>query len=123
MTTYSTNNKALIIDDEKEIGLLLGYQLNRLKVDNQYASSLTEGIRMFSENHYDIVFLDINLPDGNGLDAIHHLIKQNNNANIVVMSAYNTKEYNEKALKLGAYTFIGKPFDSSTIRNIIVECC
>ena len=121
--TTNTTNKALIIDDEKEIGMLLGYQLKRLKVENQYASTLTEGIKMFSENHYDIVFLDINLPDGNGLDAIHNLIKQNSDASIVVMSAYNTKEYNDKALKLGAHTFIGKPFDSSTIKNIIIECC
>lgn len=121
MTVISTI-KALIIDDEKEIGLLLGYQLNRLNVENQYASTLTEGCKLFHENDYDIVFLDINLPDGNGLDAIAGLKKHNSKSNIVVMSAYNTKEYNDKAIRLGAFYFIGKPFDSSTIKNIIAEC-
>lgn len=115
--------KALIIDDEKEIGLLLGYQLKRLNVDNQYASTLTEGIKLYTENVYDILFLDINLPDGNGLDAIKNLKKHNSNTSIIVMSAYNTKEYNDKAIELGAQTFMGKPFDSSTIKNIIAEYC
>lgn len=121
--TKPTTRKALIIDDEKEIGMLLGYQLKRLNVENQYAPTLTEGFKLFSETNYDILFLDINLPDGNGLDAIHNLLQQNSSTSIVVMSAYNTKEYNEKALKLGACSFIGKPFDSSTIKNIISECC
>lgn len=114
--------KALIIDDEKEIGLLLGYQLKRLNVENQYASTLTEGFKLFTENDYDLLFLDINLPDGNGLDAIEGLIKRNSSTNIIVMSAYNTKEYNDKAIKLGAHMFMGKPFDSLTIKNIIAEC-
>ena len=90
-------------------------------IDNNYAPNLTDGLKLFNKYTFSIVFLDINLPDGNGLDIIQTLKEQNPASNIVVMSAYNTTEYNDKAIDLGANTFIGKPFDSTTIKKLITE--
>lgn len=110
---------ALIVDDENEIGLLLGHKLTKEGVHNDYAANLTDALEFVKKEFYDLVFLDINLPDGNGLDIIPNIKERNSSTKIVVISAYNIKEDKERAFELGADQFLGKPFSSSVIYKFI----
>ncbi|TRX60490.1 response regulator [Fulvivirga sp. M361] len=111
--------KALIVDDEKEICLLLSYQLEKLGIRSFKAHSLYEGLNMFNPDEHNIVFLDINLPDGNGLEIIPTLKAKNEHVKIVVISAYDTKSEHKKAFELGVFQFLGKPFSKKMIKEII----
>lgn len=113
--------KALIVDDEKEICLLLGHQLKKLGVTSSQAHSLSEGLENFNPTEHDLVFLDINLPDGNGLDIIPSLKAKNEKIKIVVISAYDTKSEHKKAYELGIYQFLGKPFTNQMVAQIITD--
>lgn len=111
--------KALIVDDENEIGLLLGHKLTKQGISNNYAANLTDALELIKTDVYDLIFLDINLPDGNGLDIIPDIKTRNAETKIVVISAYNIKEDKERAYELGADRFLGKPFSSSVLNSYI----
>ncbi len=111
--------KALIVDDENEIGLLLGHKLTKEGIKNNYAPNLTDALALIKTELYDLVFLDINLPDGNGLDIIPNIKDRNPETKIIVISAYNIKEDKERAYELGADRFLGKPFSSSILNSYI----
>ncbi|HNP18762.1 MAG TPA: response regulator [Fulvivirga sp.] len=110
---------ALIVDDEKEICFLLKYQLHKLGIESVLAHNLTDGLEKFSPAEHDMVFLDINLPDGNGLDAIPLLKKKKKDVNVIVISAYNTESEQNRASDLGADVFLGKPFNKLMITQLI----
>ena len=88
-------------------------------IESTFAHTLTEGMAAYEPDEHDLVILDINLPDGNGLDFIPVLKKKKSDIKIVVVSAYDTKDEHKKAYKQGAYHFIGKPFDSKTISKLV----
>lgn len=111
--------KALIVDDENEIGLLLGHKLTKEGIENNYAPNLTDALALIKTELYDLIFLDINLPDGNGLDIIPNIKDRNPETKIIVISAYNIKEDKERAYELGADRFLGKPFSSSILNSYI----
>lgn len=111
--------KLLIVDDEQEICLLLRQLLKKLDVEADIAHTISTGMETFSTYRYDVVFLDINLPDGSGLDLIPRLKAANPNVKIIVISAYTSKTEVKNAVNMGIYQFVGKPFSKNTISAII----
>ncbi len=109
----------LIIDDEEELCILLTYALSRLGYNIEYALNLEDAGEKLEQYQPDIVLLDINLPDGSGLDMIPSLKKQR--AAFMVISAYEDKK--DQALREGAFAFVKKPFDMQTITKSIVDNC
>ncbi|MEZ4603878.1 MAG: response regulator [Desulfobacterales bacterium] len=59
----------LVIDDDISICKMMAFSLKRKHHVIDYALSLEEGLKHLS-GHYDIIFLDVNLPDGNGLEVL-----------------------------------------------------
>ena len=107
----------LIIDDEEELCLLLSYALGRLGYQIEYALTLKDGMIKLEEYEPEIVLLDINLPDGSGLDMIPKL--RNLKVDFLVISAYDDKR--EQALRQGASGFLKKPFDLKSITSRIAD--
>ena len=62
--------KILIIDDEKAIGALMSRVIEQMGHSATYADTLKSGMQAFTEDDFDIVFLDVQLPDGNGLHQL-----------------------------------------------------
>lgn len=96
---------------------MLSYALGRLGYQIEYALTLEDGASKLEECEPDIVLLDINLPDGSGLDIIPKLKRIR--AAFLVISAYDDKK--EQALSQGASGFIKKPFDLKSITSLIVD--
>ena len=73
----------------------------------------------------DIVLLDVQLPDGNGLDFVDELLSRENAPDIVVMTAYATADMAVEAVRRGAVDFITKPFDATrllvTLDNTVAQ--
>jgi two-component system repressor protein LuxO len=69
----------------------------------------------------DIVLLDIELPDGNGMDFLDHVMGQHEPPQVVVMTAHGTSDMAVRAVQMGATDFLTKPFDAArlqvTVRN------
>ena len=109
----------LIIDDEKDLCQLLGDTLSSHGYNVESANTRREAMSSLKSRSPDLVFLDLKLPDGDGLRLLSCIKKINPSTAVNIISAYGTEEVRDKARKLGAYGFIDKPFSEETIlRNI-----
>lgn len=75
--------------------------------------------RMFILHKPDLIFMDIILPDRNGIDTVKRLKEIDPNAKIIMISTAGTKANLFKSVSAGAFDFIQKPIDHSTIEKVI----
>ena len=113
-------NHVLIVDDEAEIRTSLEAILAEEGYVVTTAATATEGLTLIRDAAYDVVLLDIWLPDRDGLDALAEIrrIESANLPEVVIISGHGTIEAAVRATKLGAYDFLEKPL--SLERTLIV---
>ena len=102
-----------IIDDEVEILNLLSRFLSRnpkFSVSN-YANPLA-ALESLNMSSYDIILLDIMMPQMNGLEVLEKIKEKNENQKVIMMTAYSTLDKVLKSHKEGATNYVMKPFDS-----------
>ena len=85
------NKKVLIIDDEKDFGILMQSFFTPRNYQEFVAYTIAEGLKLLEEQQPDFIFLDNNLPDGKGRDAIDPIVKKYPSLNIYLISAYHQK--------------------------------
>ncbi|MCE3279020.1 MAG: response regulator [Bacteroidetes bacterium] len=107
----------LIIDDEKELCLLLENFLAKKTRSIDYSNSLETGVEKFKKMNPDLLILDHNLPDGNGIDNISVFKKLNKSLRIIIISAMSNLR--NEALEKGADFFIEKPISFSQLKSIL----
>lgn len=109
--------RALVVDDELDICLMVTKHLENLQFNTQYALTVKEARAKLNEFQYELIFIDLNLPDGSGYDIIAAVQELNVNARIIVISAYDGEA--EKSLSMGATLFVNKPFTIKTINEAL----
>jgi two-component system, NtrC family, response regulator AtoC len=108
--------KILIVDDDRFVRMALREALRSWNYEAIEAESVAEAISQFIDNEPPIVLLDIDLPDGSGLDALTE-IKEKNSDVVVVMVTGNIDVPNAiAALRGGAHDFISKPVRLEELR-------
>ena len=104
-----TNEKILIIDDEAGIRS----SLQGILEDEGYAVKTTatgeEGLEFLGADPYDLVFLDIWLPEMNGIDVLEKIKEQDERIQVVMITGHGSVESAVNATKLGAFNFLEKP--------------
>jgi len=110
-----SKQKVLIIDDEKDICKLLSSILEGLGYDTKSSHSLAEGKLRFIAYQPDVVFLDIHLPDGNGLDDVPSFRNLNPKIPIMIISAFDSAGEMKKAKIYEVNAFIRKPFNREQV--------
>ena len=113
------NETILLIDDEVEILNLLERFLTRKGYRVYTAENLAEGKRQIVEFEPDHLFLDINLPDGNGISALPSILLGCPMIHIILMSAEDHDNIKEKAKQNGAHGFLSKPFNFESIDIVL----
>ncbi|MGH9433110.1 MAG: sigma-54-dependent transcriptional regulator, partial [Terriglobia bacterium] len=87
------------------------------------ASTADEGLRKLTEGLYDLVLLDINLPDRSGLEVLRSVKHENPLASVIMITAYDSSQVAFEASKEGADSYITKPWDNDKlaveIRNLL----
>ncbi|MGJ7913036.1 sigma-54-dependent transcriptional regulator [Neobacillus sp. LXY-1] len=101
----------LVVDDESEICRFLNHLLTDMGHSVTCCTSGAEFDGYVSKLEYQLAFLDVRLPDRNGLDILLHLKKKQPHCNAIVMTGYSTVKTAIEAIKLGASDFIEKPFE------------
>ncbi|MBU0716116.1 MAG: response regulator [Verrucomicrobia bacterium] len=110
----------LIIDDEKDLCLLLSDALNAKGYHVATANTKREGMICLKKASPDLVFLDLKLPDGNGINILSAIRRLCPETIAIIISAYGGEESRKKAMKNGARGFIDKPFTESDILKRIM---
>jgi two-component system nitrogen regulation response regulator NtrX len=111
-------NHVLIVDDEQEIRDSLESILREEEYLVTTAATADEAMALLRDAIYDVVLLDIWLPDRDGLDMLVEIKQMESSPEVVIISGHGTIEAAVKATKLGAYDFLEKPL--SLERTLLV---
>ena len=113
-------NHILVVDDENEIRESLGEIFREEGYSVSSTASGAEAIVLLRDATYDVMLLDIWLPDRDGLDVLSdvHSLETENKPEVIVISGHATIETAVRATKLGAFDFLEKPL--SLERTLIV---
>src|SRR5512136_2776896 len=113
------SQKILVIDDEKLIRWTLEQHLVKEGYEVVTADSAEKGLVMINEDAPDLVLLDNRLPEMTGLELLEKLNVQERGLMVIMITAYGLVETAVKAMKLGAYDYISKPFNLEEITFVI----
>lgn len=106
-----SNKTVLIVDDDKEICELLKMFLTLEKYDVVSANTGMEGLDKFRSSNFDLILLDISLPDING-QQLCKLIRQESDVPVIMVSANDSVSDKVICLEYGADDYISKPFEN-----------
>jgi DNA-binding NtrC family response regulator len=111
--------KALVIDDDKNILTTLEIHLEDLGFSVQTANSGAKGLEIVKVDKPRIVLLDLRLPDKDGLKVLEEITETGIKTDVIVITAYATIDTAVKAIKLGAFDYLPKPFTPAQVGHII----
>ncbi|RMD46457.1 MAG: sigma-54-dependent Fis family transcriptional regulator [Aquificota bacterium] len=113
------NLSILFIYDEENIRNMLRDILEDEGYFVDTAISIKDTKEKLKEKEFDIIFLDVWLPDGEGIELIDYIKKSTSNPKIIMISGHANIPIAVKALKLGAYDFLEKPISTDAILMIL----
>ncbi len=111
--------RVLIVDDEKAIRWSLGEAMRGDGYEVDEAENGKTGIKLFRSDPADLVILDLKLPDMDGLKVLRKLKEIEQDAPVIMMTAYGEVETAVEAIKGGAYDFLLKPFQLDKMKVTI----
>jgi DNA-binding NtrC family response regulator len=114
-TSPDSLGRVLVIDDEAEIRESLETLLQLEGYAVSSAATGREGLTLLGERTFDIVLLDLALPDRNGMDVLAEIHMLNPLQPVIMITAYGTVENAVQAMQSGATNFIQKPWDNEKL--------
>ena len=115
----NSKQKILVVDDEKMIRWSLGEALRGWGYQPVEADTATAAVALFDAEAPTAVLLDINLPDGSGLDVLRQIRRRQSDAVVIMITANVLVDETIAALRGGAYDFIGKPINLEELQVAI----
>jgi len=112
----------LVVEDDALVTWALKRAALSLKIPVHVAASRAEAIEAVRAHAFGLAFVDIHLPDGNGLDLVPEIRAASPDAKIVVMTSDATPANQERACRCGAWHFLEKPFDLEEATRVIRQC-
>ncbi|OGF49630.1 MAG: hypothetical protein A2044_04555 [Candidatus Firestonebacteria bacterium GWA2_43_8] len=103
-------SKILVIDDEAGIRHVLSEILKKQGHTLFEAEDGKKGIEILDRENLDLVFLDIHLPDMDGIQVLEQIKKKKSKMPVVMCSGFGEADFANQAMKLGAFDYVGKPF-------------
>jgi len=115
----------LVIDDEASIRSSLRGILEDEGFQVKTAESGEEGLRLMDKQNFDLLLLDIWLPEMGGLDVLHKVKSMDDNPQVIMITGHGTVETAVRAVKMGAFDFLEKPLTLEkvilTVRNALKQ--
>lgn len=113
------SDKILVVDDEHLVRWTLCNAVRDWGYVPIEASTLRSAFELFDSRQPAVTLLDINLPDGSGLDALREIKKRQPDAAVIIVTADVVVDQTIAALRAGASDFISKPFNLEQIRTAV----
>jgi two-component system, NtrC family, response regulator GlrR len=104
------NPHVVIVDDEADLCELLAMRLEHHGYRTTIKLTCRDAISFLSSETIDAMIVDLRLEDGSGLDVLNEVQKRSSDIPVVILTAHGTVEIAVKAMEMGAYGFLTKPF-------------
>ncbi len=114
-----TKGSILVIDDEAGIRQGCSRALQPQGFTVETAESYQDGLQKIQAGSYDLILLDVMLPDGSGVDLLEAIQQRNTETIPIIITGYATVELAVDSIKRGAYNFISKPFTADMLLHTV----
>src|SRR6185369_10166168 len=111
--------KILVVDDDPTITDGLKLILGNSGYYVRTASTGSEVLRLFEQDNFALVLVDLQLPDQEGLDVLRQIKQQSPNSEVIIITGYGSIDKAVEATKSGAFYFVEKPFEPEGLMVLI----
>lgn len=119
------SEKILVVDDEKRIVENISLCLEREGFKTTGAYDGDEAVRIFKQQKFDLVLLDVSMPGMNGYEVMEHIFGLDEDVLIIIITGNASVESAIRALKIGAWDYLKKPFEYAdlikTVKNALSQ--
>lgn len=102
-------DRILVVDDDKLLCKMLVKHLSRAGFSVESTHLLSDGIQLVNDAAWDIVLLDVQMPDGNGLDSLPSFLNSSSQPQVIIITGQGAADGAEQAVLSGAWSYIEKP--------------
>lgn len=107
---YEKNNEVLVVDDEMVVCNSIRKILDKRDLRVDYATTIQSAIEALKAKKYALVFLDIKLPDGSGMELLKKIRSDSSGTKVIIVTGYASIDNAVEATRLGALNYVSKPF-------------
>ncbi|MFC1538118.1 sigma-54-dependent transcriptional regulator, partial [Candidatus Latescibacterota bacterium] len=111
----------LVIDDEPAMRDSCFQILSRNGCNVLLSENGNQGLNCLNRQKYDVVILDLKMPDINGFDVLKSIHINNPETAVIIVTGFSTVENAVEAMKMGAYDFVPKPFTPNQLRTVVAR--
>jgi two-component system, repressor protein LuxO len=112
-------NQVLIVEDSASLRRIYAQYVEKEGVLVDTAATLADAHAALDSKVYQVVLLDLRLPDGDGFDLLKRIIEHQIKSLVIIMTAHGSIDVAVDAIRLGAYDFLEKPFDARRLKVAI----
>ena len=113
--------KVLVADDQIHIRKIIAAKISKAGYTVITAEDGQEAVDMAKAEKPDLIIMDIMMPRMNGIEVLKKIKKMKKEIVVIMLTAYGTLETARKAMKLGAYDYLTKPFDLFNLKPLVKE--
>jgi two-component system nitrogen regulation response regulator GlnG len=112
-------SRILVIDDDRSVRHLIAKAFEESDVEVVPAATAEEGMQLLENKQFDVVLLDILLPESSGLDVFERIHKADSKLPVIFITSLSSSDTAIKAMTLGAFDYLLKPLDLARIRDLV----
>ena len=116
-----SKGRILVVDDEDIVRTSCSRTLSPEGYEVSLAKNGFEGLKMASEERFDLVLTDLKMPDMDGIEVLRIIKEKWPETAVIIVTGYQTVDTAVKAIKLGAYDYIEKPFTPDALIAAVKE--
>ena len=109
----------LVVDDNKVIGDLFDFTLGYSGHTITVVDNAKTALGVIKDQNFDIVFIDIVMPEKDGVETLREIKELSPRLPVVMMSGYSVEDRRTKAQELGAVACLKKPFEMEDVKKVI----
>jgi len=116
-----TRRKILVVDDDPEVCAMISFVLVDRPIDVTTATTGSDAVRRATQNHFDLIFIDANMPLVSGAEVIRRIRAEGVTTPVVLLTA--TPYPDRLAREVGAVAYLTKPFELDDLLTILDRYC
>jgi excisionase family DNA binding protein len=117
--TTGVKNRILVIDDEESVRILIKKSLEKLGQEVVITGSGHEGLKLIQEGDFNLVFLDLKMPEMDGAEVFGRIRQEKPNMPVVIITGYPDSKLMMKAMSFGPFSIMNKPFSNTDIVQVV----